>query len=66
MESEKKFRKKINTHIRAIVRECSIIMIGRNNKLEDQKAANKTYQKKTGHGSKGPFEKHMAGQNLHK
>ena len=27
----------INTHIRAIVRECCVIMGGRNNKLKDQK-----------------------------
>ena len=34
MESEKKI---INTHIQAIVKECCIIMGGRNNKLKDQK-----------------------------
>ena len=27
----------IDTHIRAIVRECCVIMGGRNNKLKDQK-----------------------------
>ena len=34
MESEKKI---INTHIRAIVRECCVIMGERNNKLKGQK-----------------------------
>ena len=29
----------INTHIRAIVRECCVIMGGRNNKLKDQKGS---------------------------
>ena len=33
MESKKKI---INTHIRAIFRECCIIMGGRNNKLKDK------------------------------
>ena len=46
MESEKKI---INTHIRAIVRECSIIIGGRNKKLKDQKCMD---QKKFIHISK--------------
>ena len=63
MESKKKLRKKIDTHIRAIVREGCIIMSGRNNKLKDQKgldkkgqASKETYQKKSSHGSKGHFK----------
>ena len=38
----------------------------RNNKLKDQKgqAGKETHQKKSCHGSKGPFQKHMAGQKF--
>ena len=49
-ESEKK---KINTHIRAIFRECCIIMGGRNNKLKDQKGLD---QKKSGRQRNPPKE----------
>ena len=63
MESKKKLRKEIDTHIRAIVREGCIIMSGRNNKLKDQKgldkkgqASKETYQKKSSHGLKGHFK----------
>ena len=48
-------------------------MGGRNNKLKDQKgldqkgqAGKETHQKKSCHGSKGPFQKHMAGQKKKK
>ena len=34
---KEKRKEVINTHIRAIVRECCVIMGGRNNKLKDQK-----------------------------
>ena len=74
METKKKFRKKkINKHIRSIVRDCCIIIGGRNNKLKDQKgwdqkglSGQEAHQKKSCYESKGPFQKHMAGQNLHK
>ena len=66
-----KQKKIINTHIRAIFRECCIIMGGRNDKLKDQNGldqkrsgSKETYQKKSCHGSKGPFQKHMAGQKF--
>ena len=51
----------ISTHIRAIVRECCVIMAGRNNKLKDQKgqAGKETHQKKSCHGSKRPFQNHL-------
>ena len=63
---------KRNTLLQAIFRKCCIIMggTGRNNKLKDKRvltkkgqAGKETYQKKCCHGSKGPFQKHMAGQN---
>ena len=61
----------INTHIQATVRECCVIIGGRNNKLKDQKVLD---QKGSGrqrnppkeilHGLKGPFQKHMAEQKF--
>ena len=57
-----------STYIRAIVRECCIIMGGRNNKLRDQKdleqkrvrQAKKPIKRNPGTGQKGPFQKHMS------
>ena len=60
MESEKKIT---NTHIRDIVRECCIIMGGRNNKLKDQRVWTKkgsgrqrNPSKEIRHGSKDHFK----------